>query len=209
MRVLVLAHVATAGRVLLMDATPRGIRVLDSIRSVKADIPVTVVSDTEGIWTDVKTENVRFLSIEEAAAERMTDAVLEARASGEEPGVPFATSKRAAAEEGEEANASNDSNDANEANNEGEKPESSDASEGSTGTDASEEKEGSSADEAPRVADADDVTEAKATADAEDVVKPAPEPAKPAESVKSSDAVEAAAPETSPLSPSIEEKKPQ
>ncbi len=208
-RVLVLAHVATAGRVLLMDATPRGIRVLDSIRSVKADIPVTVVSDTEGIWTDVKTENVRFLSIEEAAAERMTDAVLEARASGEEPGVPFATSKRAAAEEGEEANASNDSNDANEANNEGEKPESSDASEGSTGTDASEEKEGSSADEAPRVADADDVTEAKATADAEDVVKPAPEPAKPAESVKSSDAVEAAAPETSPLSPSIEEKKPQ
>lgn len=91
-RVLVLAHLATAGRVLLMDATPHGIRVLDAIRSIKADIPVTVVSDTEGIWTDVKTENVRFLSIEEAAADRMTDAVLEARASGEEPGIPLAAS---------------------------------------------------------------------------------------------------------------------
>lgn len=135
-RVLVLAHVSTAGRVLLMDATPRGIRVLDSIRSVKADIPVTVVSDTEGVWTDVKTENVRFLSIEEAAAERMTEAVLEARASGEEPGVPFVTSKPVATEEGEEAK------------NDGETLESSSASEGSTVTDAPKEKESSASDEA-------------------------------------------------------------
>ncbi|BBF22990.1 cation:proton antiporter domain-containing protein [Sutterella megalosphaeroides] len=135
-RVLVLAHVATAGRVLLMDATPRGIRVLDSIRSVKADIPVTVVSDTEGVWADVKTENVRFLSIEEAAAERMTDAVLEARASGEEPGVPFVTSKPVATEEGEEAK------------NDGEKPASSEAP---AGTEDSKGSESPAADESPRV----------------------------------------------------------
>lgn len=111
-RVLVLAHLATAGRVLLMDATPHGIRVLDAIRSLKADIPVTVVSDTEGIWTDVKTENVRFLSIEEAAADRMTDAVLEARASGEEPGVPFATSTADSGTNVENAGESASANDA-------------------------------------------------------------------------------------------------
>lgn len=178
-RVLVLAHVATAGRVLLMDATPRGIRVLDSIRSLKADIPVTVVSDSEGVWADVKTENVRFLSIEEAAAERMTETVLEARASGEELGVPFATAKRVAADEAE---------DANEANNEGEKPESPEVP---AETEPSKASESPAADEAPR-APATGATEVKDAADSAEVVKAAPETASPeaADSSKSVDSVE-------------------
>ena len=177
-RVLVLAHLATAGRVLLMDATPHGIRVLDAIRSIKADIPVTVVSDTEGIWTDVKTENVRFLSIEEAAADRMTDAVLEASASGEEPGVPFVTAKRAVTDEGEEAN---DANESNASNQEDEKPKSSEASVGTEDLKASERPV---ADEAPR--DAADVTD---TADSSEAAKLVSEPAS-TESAESSKSVE-------------------
>lgn len=177
-RVLVLAHLVTAGRVLLMDATPHGIRVLDAIRSLKADIPVTVVSDTEGIWTDVKTENVRFLSIEEAAADRMTDAVLEASASGEEPGVPFVTAKRAATDEGEEAN---DANESNASNQEDEKPKSSEAS---VGTEDLKASESPVADEAPR--DATDVTD---TADSSEVAKLVSEPAS-TESAESSKSVE-------------------
>lgn len=177
-RVLVLAHLATAGRVLLMDATPHGIRVLDSIRSLKADIPVTVVSDTEGIWTDVKTENVRFLSIEEAAADRMTDAVLEASASGEEPGVPFVTAKRAATDEGEEAN---DANESNASNQEDEKLKSSEAS---VGTEDLKASESPVADEAPR--DAADVTD---TANSSEAAKLVSEPSS-TESAESSKSVE-------------------
>lgn len=177
-RVLVLAHLVTAGRVLLMDATPHGIRVLDAIRSIQADIPVTVVSDTEGIWTDVKTENVRFLSIEEAAADRMTDAVLEASASGEEPGVPFVTAKRAATDEGEEAN---DANESNASNQEDEKPKSSEAS---VGTEDLKASESPVADEAPR--DAADVTD---TANSSEAAKLVSEPAS-TESAESSKSVE-------------------
>ena len=97
-RVLVGAHIFQARNILLLSNGPEGVAILETIRSARTDLPVTVVTKNGAFWAEVSSgllEGVKMLSVESAAVSGLVHRIRKADAAGEVPGDVIVTAQMA------------------------------------------------------------------------------------------------------------------
>ena len=77
---------------------PEGVAILETIRSARTDLPVTVVTKNGAFWAEVSSgllEGVKMLSVESAAVSGLVHRIRKADAAGEVPGDVIVTAQMA------------------------------------------------------------------------------------------------------------------